>query len=255
MACELWLDKLNAFVDGELSAEAQRELDVHLRTCTSCAAEIAGHAQLKSAVKRAASRRYVPSAEFRRRIESQVPPRKRGTRTRFAWTWAPALGLAAAILLAAVWLARRPAGTGAATIGELVDMHAAALASANPVDVISTDQHTVKPWFEGKLPFAVDLPDLTKTEFTLLGGRVTYLGQSAGAGLLFQFRKHRLSAFVFQDRSEWRSLGAGSAPERQASFWVETWSAAGLRYFVVGDTSGANVAQLSNLMKSAADAE
>lgn len=132
-------------------------------------------------------------------------------------------------------------------------MHIATLASANPVDVVSTDLHTVKPWFEGKLPFAVNVPDLKNTPFTLIGGRVTYLEQEPGAGLLFQYRKHRLSVFIFQDRAEWKNVSAPGTPAQHASFWVETWSASGLRYFVMGDTSAANVEQLSELMKSAAN--
>lgn len=136
-------------------------------------------------------------------------------------------------------------------MSEVVDLHVAALASINPVDVVSTDLHTVKPWFEGKLPFAVNPPDLDHTPFTLLGGRVTYIHQAPGAGLLFQFRKHRLSAFIFQDRSAWKDLRGQSQTERYASFWIETWEQDGLRYFVVGDTSADNVQQLSNLIRKA----
>lgn len=254
MACKAWNDKLDAFVDGELSPDVQRELGAHLRGCASCAAEITSRLQLKSAVKRAAARRYAPSVEFRRQIEKKVPPRKREWRA--IGLWAPAVAAAAAILLTAVWIARRPAlSPETAMLREVVDMHVTALASANPVDVVSTDQHTVKPWFEGKLPFAVNLPDLTNTPFALLGGRVAYLGQTPGAGLLFQYRKHRLSVFIFEERAAWKQLGPDGIPRQHASFWVETWSAGGLRYFVVGDTSNANVSQLSSLMKSAAAAE
>lgn len=210
--------------------------------------------QLKTAVKRAAARRYAPRAKFREQIEKQTLPQKREWLA--AAIWAPALLAAAVILFAAVWTMRQPAAsTETAMLSEVVDMHVSALASTNPVDVISTDQHTVKPWYEGKLPFAVNLPDLTNTPFTLLGGRVAYLDQTAGAGLLFQYRKHRLSVFIFQDRAAWKKIGANGAPQQHASYWVDTWSTDGLRYFVVGDTSQANVAQLSKLMRSAASAE
>lgn len=252
MACDLWRDKIDAFADGELAAETQRQFNAHLRECPSCASEIAARAQMKIAVKRAVLQHYVPSAEFRRQIERQILPRERGRR--FAWFWILALGAAAAILLA-VWLALPARNSQNATLSEVVDLHVAALASANPVDVVSTDQHTVKPWFEGKLPFAVNLPELTNTPFTLLGGRVAYLDQTAGAGLLFQFRKHRLSVFVFQDRAMWKNLGTQNKPEQRESYWVENFSVSGLRYFVVGDTSAENVKQLSDLMKNAAGAE
>jgi anti-sigma factor RsiW len=250
MACDLWRDELDAFVDGELSAETRREFDAHVRACTSCAAEMANRVQLKSAVRRA-GRRFTPSADFRRKIEKQVLTRKR------TWPagWIPAFAAAAVILFAAAWIAGRWTAGSQAAIGELVDLHIATLASANPVDVVSTDLHTVKPWFEGKLPFAVNVPELKDTPFTLLGGRVTYLEQEPGAGLLFQYRKHRLSAFVFQDRAKWKNVSMTDAPVRHASFWVETWSSGGLRYFVMGDTSAANVEQLSDLIKRAASAQ
>lgn len=251
MACErfsggMGRDELDAFVDGELSADAQREFDAHLRACSSCASDIANRVQLKSAVKRA-GRRFAASADFRRKIENRVLPRKRN------WSagWIPAVAAAAVILIAAVWMLGRWTVGSQAAIGELVDLHVTTLASANPVDVVSTDLHTVKPWFEGKLPFAVNVPDLKDAPFTLIGGRVTYLEQEPGAGLLFQYRKHRLSAFIFQDRAKWKNVSTTGAPVRHASFWVETWSAGGLRYFVMGDTSAANVEQLSDLMKRA----
>jgi len=250
MACNLWREKLDAFVDGELPVETEREFDAHLRACTSCAADVANRVQLKGAVKRA-GRRFAPSADFRRKIEKQLLPRKR------TWSaaWIPAVAAAVVILFAAAWIAGRWTAGSQAAIGELIDLHVTTLASANPVDIVSTDLHTVKPWFEGKLPFAVNVPDLKNTPFTLIGGRVTYLEQEPGAGLLFQYRKHRLSAFILQDRAKWKNIGTTGAPVRHASFWVETWSAGGLRYFVMGDTSVANVEQLSDLMKRAASAE
>jgi len=250
MACDLWREQLGAFVDGELPDDAAREFTAHLQDCPSCAADIAGYGQLKTAVKRAGLRRFAPSAELRQQIETQLGRR---SARRAVWIW-PALATAAALLIAVVWLARPGRNSAAATMSEVVDLHVAALASANPVDVVSTDLHTVKPWFEGKLPFAVNLPDLSNTPFTLLGGRLAYMHQTPGAGLLFQSRKHRLSAFIFQDQPAWKGLSARSEPEQYASFWIETWQQGGLRYFVVGDTSAENVRQLGNLIRGAAGA-
>jgi anti-sigma factor RsiW len=245
MACDLWHDRIDAFVDGELPPETLHEFYVHVQTCPACAQDVASRVQLKGAIKRA-GRRFTPNADFRRRIETQVSPRRRN----WSLAWIPAV--AAAILLAIVWIAGR--GTpapGNAAIAELVDLHIATLASTNPVDVVSTDLHTVKPWFEGKLPFSVNVPDLTNTEFTLLGGRVAYLDQQPGAELLFQYRKHRLSAYIFQDRPQWKD-SAIRVPFRSESFWVESWTWGGLRYFVIGDTSPANIHDLSGLLAHAA---
>ena len=93
---------------------------------------------------------------------------------------------------------------------ELTDLHVATLASASPVDVISTDRHTVKPWFQGKIPFSFNLPELQGTDFTLVGGRVTYLAQTPGAHLIYRLRQHQISVFIFQDRgSDLAALASG----------------------------------------------
>jgi anti-sigma factor RsiW len=130
----------------------------------------------------------------------------------------------------------------------LVDLHVATLASDNPVDVVSTDRHTVKPWFQGKLPFTFNLPELQSSPFKLLGGRVAYFQHNPGAQLLFEVRSHKLSVFVFQDRP-------GATPPRTAremAFNSETWSAGGLRYVVIGDAGPADIHQLSELLRAAA---
>src|SRR5579863_78943 len=90
---------------------------------------------------------------------------------------------------------------GQQVFGELVDQHVATLASLSPVDVVSTDRHTVKPWFQGRIPFTFDLPELQNSEFSLLGGRMAYLEQTPGAQLIYKIRKHEISVFVFQEQS------------------------------------------------------
>src|SRR5579864_7502674 len=102
MACDLWRDRVDAFVDGELPAEVQREFDAHLSTCISCAQDIANCVRLKSAVRRA-GRQFTPSADFRRRIEKQVLPRRRN----WSASWIPAVAAAAVVLFAAVWMLGR----------------------------------------------------------------------------------------------------------------------------------------------------
>src|SRR5258708_16158579 len=113
------------------------------------------------------------------------------------------LTAAAAVVLVVGTLTSTYLGTRSGrdqVFSEIADLHVATLASASPVDVISTDRHTVKPWFQGKIPFTFNLPELQGTDFTLVGGRVTYLAQSAGAQLIYRLRQHEISVFIFQDR-------------------------------------------------------
>jgi anti-sigma factor RsiW len=137
-------------------------------------------------------------------------------------------------------------------MGELADLHIATLASANPVDVISTDRHTVKPWFQGKLPFTFDLPELQNSPFQLIGGSLAYFHQSPGAHLLFELRKHRISVFIFQNRGEANWPNSGSPAGTDLTFSSETWTAGGLRYFVIGDCNRSDLHDLVVLLKSAA---
>jgi anti-sigma factor RsiW len=117
--------------------------------------------------------------------------------------------------------------------------------------VISTDRHTVKPWFQGKIPFAFNLPELQNTEFSLLGGRMTYLEQTPGAHLIYDLRKHHISVFVFQESSLPAKLSNSSLRPGKLSFNMETWSQGGLRYFVIGDTGAVDIDNLAKLFRSA----
>jgi anti-sigma factor RsiW len=248
MTCE-WREKLDRYVDAELSGSELTEMEAHLRTCPACAADALSRWQLERMTE-AAGRRYSPSPEFRRKIEKSIaiPERSRW----LSW-WLPIFAAAAALALllmaAALWLR---SSRSEQTLGELADLHVATLASANPVDVVSADRHTVKPWFQGKLPFTFNLPELQDSPFKLIGGRLAYFQQSPGAQLLFAVRKHQISVFIFQNRAELSGLNSGpSSLRRKLAFSSETWTEGGLRYFVVGDANPADVHALSELLKSA----
>lgn len=248
MACNEWRDKIERHADGELSAPEMRAVGEHLRTCASCAADLAGSVQLKLAVK-AAGKKYSASPEFRRKLLNEIPAR--GSQSPW-WRWAPALATAALVLVVASLLSLRSSGDAQRrTFSEIADLHVATLASASPVDVLSTDRHTVKPWFAGKIPFTFNLPEFGNTPFTLEGGRIAYLGQAPGAQLLFKDGNHRISVFIFQDSAgNLRLPGQGSS--REATFNMETWSEQGLRYFAISDVEAADLAKLSELLKAAA---
>jgi anti-sigma factor RsiW len=253
MTCDLWRDKLDAYVDGACSQEELASLEAHFRTCSSCAAEALSRLQMKR-MTQAAAARYSPSPEFRLRVEKSIQPKRRRV-WGFAWmpgSWMPAMAaVAVALVLLVVGLALWLRDTAREqALAELVDLHVATLASANPVDVVSTDRHTVKPWFQGKLPFTFNLPELQNSSLKLLGGRIAYFEHSPGAQLLFQIRSHQLSVFILQDRPGANPLAIG-ATARELAFNVETWSDGGLRYVVIGDASPVDVHELSDLMRGA----
>jgi anti-sigma factor RsiW len=241
--------QLETYLDGELSTNETRELDSHLRTCPSCAADVLSVVQIKRAVH-SAGKRFSPSPDFRDRIRKSIAAKPQRSPLRL-WLGA-ATALALLLIAGFVTLSVRQQQLAQQhTFSELADLHVATLASANPVDVISTDRHTVKPWFQGRIPFTFNLPELQNTEFTLLGGRVTYLGQSPGAELIYQIRKHQISVFIFQDRGG-DAFGNSEGAQKAQSFNTQSWSQKGLRYFVVGDASSDDIRNLSDLLKKAA---
>jgi anti-sigma factor RsiW len=248
MTCDRWRDKLDAYVDSAGSQEELANLGAHLRICPACAADALGRLQMKRMSQTAAAR-YSPSPEFRLRIEKSIQPKRRSV---WASAWMPGVAVAAIALVLVVGLTvwMRHASREQA-LAELVDLHVATLASSNPVDVVSTDRHTVKPWFQGKLPFTFNLPELQNSSFKLVGGRVIYFEHSPGAQLLFQIRNHNLSVFVLQDRPGMMPLALGVTAVRELAFNMETWSEGGLRYVVISDASPADVHALGESMRNA----
>src|SRR6266567_2324083 len=200
-----------------------------------------------------AGKRFTPSAEFRKRMQLSIAPK---LRRRFRLRWM--LAATAAVILVVVTLTSVYFGTRSGrdlayrdqVFNEIADLHVSTLASSSPVDVISTDRHTVKPWFQGKIPFAFNLPELQNSEFSLLGGRMTYLEQTPGAHLIYDVRKHHISVFVFQERSLPARLSDSASLPGTLSFNMETWSQGGLRYFVIGDASAADIDSLAKLFKA-----
>lgn len=248
MSCE-WRIELDGYVDRELAPAQMAECEQHLHACPQCATAVRGLLQMKQAIRSAAAGRYAPSAALGLNL---LPRKIAPLKARRFWQPRFSLAVAALALLviaaSAIWVGKPGLPDPA---GELVDLHVTALASPNQVDVLSSDRHTVKPWFEGRLPFAFSLPDLQGSPFRLIGGRVTYLRQSPGAHLLVAKGKHQLSVFIFQGRG----LGQGfkfPGETRKLGFTIDTWSQGGLSYAVVGDTAPADIRSLRRLFQVAA---
>jgi len=245
MTCDPWTEKLDAYLDGELAEADARALVEHIRACPACTAEMLNRVQLKRAVH-SAGRRFTPDPAFRARIEKNVSThRPAAVRRLWIAVLAGCMFLIGAFLIVALQNSQQRAASP--LLGELADLHVATLASANPVDVVSTDRHTVKPWFEGKIPFTFNLPELQDSPFTLVGGKVSYLHQSPGAELIFRIRQHQISVFIVQERG----LGNMRAEGTANSFNVRSWTQNGLRYFVIGDVAAPDLDKLSDLLKSA----
>jgi anti-sigma factor RsiW len=251
MVCEPWKTQLDTYLDGELPSEEMHVFDTHVRSCPSCAGDALARVQMKRSVQ-AVGKRFTPSAEFRRRLQESIATKPRRSVVGFGWM----IPTATIAILVVVGMATNYIGRQRIrqeqVYSELADLHVATLASSSPVDVVSTDRHTVKPWFQGKIPFTFDLPELQNSDFSLRGGRVTYLGQTPGAHLIYEVRKHEISVFIFQEgalRGKWDDE---SLVAKELSFNMETWSQGGLRYCILGDAAAADINDLAGLLKRAA---
>jgi anti-sigma factor RsiW len=247
MACDVWRGKIAAYADGELPAGEMRAMGNHLRGCASCTLDLLNCVQMKRTIK-SAGMRYSASQELRVRVQKEFPAKKKSSSY---WGWLPRLAAGiAAVGIIFLLIYRFALFQQGRTIAELADLHVATLASANAVDVVSTDRHTVKPWFQGRIPFTFNLPELGNTRFTLEGGRVSYLDQAPGAQLIFRIGNHRISVFIFQNRVD-RFYTSSDTRANRLTFNVEIWSEGDLRYYVIGDANADDLHGLSELLKTA----
>jgi anti-sigma factor RsiW len=192
---------LNAFIDRELPASEQQEAQEHLSACHSCALQVLSATQLKVATARA-GHRFSPTAETLARLTAQLHSPSETNRMARIYSIRPIAwaALAAAILLIVSILGWRQIHQSNTLAAELLDQHLATLASGATPQVISTDRHTVKPWFQGRLPFSFNLPDgvALPPETTLKGADLTYFNGQPAALLLFTIHKHQVSIFLTQ---------------------------------------------------------
>lgn len=244
MSCELWAEKMDAYVDSEMNETDLAAVEEHLRTCPDCAAEALTRMQLKRATRAAVTMRFAPSPELRRSIEKSIAPK----RSRRGFLFSPAWAMAAVLMLAVAvsWAMMMRRAARQQEMAQLLDMHVAALASPNPVDVVSTDRHTVKPWFQGKLPFTFNLPELAGSAYKLDGGRLVYFRGQPGAQLIYELRKHEFSVFIVQSGGPSRV-----SAEKKNGFSTESWSGSGLLYTVMSDAGASDVHALAELMRNA----
>ncbi|MGA8086580.1 MAG: anti-sigma factor [Terracidiphilus sp.] len=247
MPCDQDRKLLAAYLDGELQSEQGSALEQHLRNCTECAAEVASMMSVRRAM-RAAKTRFTPSAQFRQKIQSQTAPKRRGFGS---FGLLPIATAALAILVVALVLTRQNTSQADA-FREVADLHTGDLASANPYDVVSSDRHTVKPWFQGHIPFAFNLPEFAGTEFTLLGGRLVYLHQQPAAQVVVGMGQHKISVLIVQDSETFATaFPLSTGVDLRSSFNVETWSKQGLRFFVIGDVEKSEIRHLADALQSA----
>lgn len=253
---------IHGYLDGELDLGSALRLEAHLKECAACAREYENHKALSRTLK-SGPLYFRPSADLKQRILAAVaashpPDRFRGALARPlparrfpSLPWA-VLGAAAAaaclamIAFVAVWLVWGPKSPTPDQLlaQEVLASHVRSLMANHLTDVPSSDQHTVKPWFDGKLDFSPPVVDLTAQGFPLVGGRLDYLADRPVAALVYQRRKHFINLFI------WPSAGqaAPTAVTRQGYNLIR-WSAAGMNYWAASDLNSAELNDFVRLVQ------
>jgi anti-sigma factor RsiW len=226
---------LHALLDGELDAGHARDVETHLEGCPRCAAQLSAYREMHQAMS-AAQLRYTAPMSLRRRIEMALPSAPVRVPARAASRWSMLKGFAMGTALSTAVAASLVIGVmgtdqNQRLLGDVVSAHVRSLQGDHLTDVQTSDQHTVKPWFNGKVDISPPVVDLTAQGFRLIGGRLDYIDGRAVASIVYRRRQHVINLFVTQ--------GAGSehnaANETMQGFNIRRWTAQGLEFFAVSD--------------------
>lgn len=265
MACADKTLLVHAYFDGELDLVRSLELEEHMKTCDSCAQELRSQETLRGSLR--TSNLYEPAPQgLEARVRASLPGAKSIVTMDRPQSNVPAIALdasrarprgralewvavAAAILIAVVLTLRLfPDLTGrrqAVLAQEVIANHIRSLQPGHLLDVESTDQHTVKPWFNGRVDFSPPVRDLAEQGFPLMGGRLDYLDRRNVATLVYQRRKHIISVFVWP-------LDSAAKPPASAfaeGYNVISWQHAGMNFCAVSDVNADDLQQLSQLLQ------
>jgi anti-sigma factor RsiW len=252
---------IDAYVDNELDLRGALELEDHLAGCKSCGAEEKAVREMQASARANLIRHSPPPGlEARLRTALQVEeaapvertaapavsapaPRRRARWAR--WEIVAPVAAAAALLLVIAPRALRPPGE-ASVADEAVAAHVRSLLANHLTDVASSDRHTVKPWFQGKLDYSIAVTDFAAEGYALVGGRLDYVEDKHAAALVYRHAQHLINVLV------WPSAGAGDqAPQRYSrrGYNAFRWSKDGLSHWAVSDLNEAELLQLVELLR------
>jgi anti-sigma factor RsiW len=247
MNCPDCLALLEAYLDGEIDARGSLELEAHLGSCGTCAARLASARSLSQTLRTRASR-PVPRAAFEQALRASVAGAGRGAGARRGLRRAALVvsACAASLLLGWLWGSGGTSGAaGAGLEGELVAAHVRSLEVDHLLDVASSDRHAVTPWFQGKLPFAVQSRDLAEQGFVLAGGRLDLVDGRDVAALVYRHGPHAINVFV------WPAAEPDREPvvEHLRGYRLVHWTRAALQCWIVSDADEKALLELGRLLE------
>ena len=237
---------LHAYVDGELDLANAHETERHLEVCADCRGTEKAIRELRSALTSEATAYRAP-AHLRRNVRTALRRETKSTRQTLSPWMMFATGAAfSAVILGVVFFQTTRAARTDGIVNQVVANHVRSLLAAQLVDVVSSDQHTVKPWFDGKIDFAPEVRDLAAYGFPLVGGRLDYLDGKTVAALVYQRNKHPINLFITAAPTD-RNTSPTATTRR--GYNVLAWTNNGLKYWAVSDLNQAELRQLAELFE------
>ncbi|PYO81838.1 MAG: anti-sigma factor [Gemmatimonadetes bacterium] len=239
-------EQLDAYLDGELAAVDARELEAHLAQCADCARFRDGRVALRAAIETRVPALRAPGA-LRDRVRAALRATAEPRASRPTWR---ALALAASLAAVALgsWRLALWRAAGDTLTDEVLTSHVRSLMPGHLTDVLSSDQHTVKPWFNGRLDFSPPVYDFAGRGYPLLGGRLDYLNGRTVAVLVYGRRQHVINVFLWPAA---RGATAGPAAATRQGYHLRHWTATGYAYWVVSDLGVPELTDFTGLLARA----
>jgi anti-sigma factor RsiW len=249
LICEFSPITVHGYVDGELDAVRSAEFERHLENCAECQATLQRVKSLRGRLQRSDLYEYA-SPQLQERVREQLGLADGAVRTPAIFSnirfLLPAFaGLAAVAAFLIVFFAMPQRAQTARITAELIDAHVRSLQPGHLIDVQSTDQHTVKPWFDGKLDFIPPVADYSGQGFPLLGGRLDVVDGRSVAGVVYGRRKHLINLFAWPARSRIRLSDASGSLQ---GYNFVMWRSGDMQLCLVSDVSAADLHSLKNLI-------
>ena len=252
MNCHETQEILHGYLDGELDLVRSLAVEQHLKECANCSRSYAELHSLHRALAGNAPYFHAPKTlpERVQRALCQFKPQgvpARQKQVPWTWPWRNWLvPLAATALLVFVALPLLSGRSRQNTLAEeILSAHVRSLMVDHKPDVASSDQHTVKPWFEGKLDFAPPVTDLAERGVPLVGGRLDYVQGRPVAALVYQHRKHYINLFIWPEAGQSRSLSARTLQ----GYNLIRWTASGMSFWAVSDLNRPELETFAQLVK------
>jgi anti-sigma factor RsiW len=258
VSCDLTQRFVPGYIDGELDLVRTIEMETHLKDCPVCAQKLEDQQGVRAVLRRS-SLAYVAPAVLRDRIQASLRAsvkadmevRESGIQWRSLhfWRWAGAVAVLVLFSVSGWHLTARlrAPSTDRRIEAEVFSSHVRSLEANHLMDVVSTDQHTVKPWFDAKLDFSPPVEDLASDGFPLVGGRLDYLEGREVAALVYQRRKHFINVFVWPTST---ASDSTQSIESRQGYNIVRWSRGGFQCWAVSDIGASDLAEFVRLLEN-----